>query len=143
VDGGRLIGLAALRLRREVRSVGLDQQALRRDACCRLGKRRVLRIRHVAGERDPPACGDAVLETLRHREAVQDDPDACGTLAQQRERVLGGVASVDDERLVELLRQGDLELERPHLRFARRAVAVVVQPRLANRHTARMGRVAT
>ena len=70
-------------LRRQVRRVGLDQQAVERDALGGVGELGRLRVGHVAGERDPPAFGQALVEAAGHREAVHDDLDPFGVLAQR------------------------------------------------------------
>ena len=58
-DVGGLVAAAADRLRREVRAVGLDEEAVGRHAGGGRAEVVRLRVRHVAGERDVPACARA------------------------------------------------------------------------------------
>jgi hypothetical protein len=71
---------------------------------------------------------------------VQDDLEPAGVRAEPRDGVLLGGARVDDERLGELAGDLDLRAEGPLLVGARRVVAVVVQPGLADRAAAGMRR---
>ena len=92
-----------------------------------------LRVRDVAGEREQPArFGQAVVDPLGHREAVQDDPQAPRLLAQRGDRVLVGGAGVDDERLAGLAGELDLRRKGPLLVLARGVVAVEVEAGLAD-----------
>ena len=83
---------------------------------------------------------EALLEPVGHREAVQDDLQALRLAGERRDRVVLGRARVDDERLAELARELDLRGERALLVGARRVVAVVVEPGLADREAARVAR---
>jgi hypothetical protein len=69
----RLVLLAPQRLGRQERGVGLDQQPVVRHP--RGGRPQVvgLRIGDVAGEGDPVAALQALVEAVGHREAVHDD----------------------------------------------------------------------
>ena len=69
------------------------------------------RVGEVAGERDPVAALDALVEPVGHREAVHDHAQAAAALVEHVERVLGRVARVDHERLAGLARQLDLRVE--------------------------------
>ena len=124
---------------RQVRRVGLDEQAVERGALGGLGEVLGLRVRDVAGERDPPAVVEAFVEPAGHREAVQDHLEPGGVLGERGDRVVLGRAGVDHQRLAELARQLDLRAERALLVGARRVVAVVVEAGLADRQAARVG----
>ena len=93
----------------------------------------------VAREGDPPACVQALVEAVGHREAVQDHLDAVGALAQDGDRVVLGGARVDHERLARRARELDLRVEGALLVGARRAVAEEVQAGLADRGAAGVG----
>ncbi len=139
-DVGRHVALLADRLRAEVRRVGLDQQAVRRHAQRGAAEVGVGRIGDVAGERDPVAALDALVDAVGHREAVQDHSDAVGLLLQQVERRLVGAAGVDHERLGGLARERDLGAEGAPLVGLGRSFTVEVEPGLADRAALRMGR---
>ena len=62
---------------------------------------------------------------------MEDDRPA--EVLEEACRVLVGRARVDDDRLAQLLRQLELSRERAELRVARRVVAEVVEPDLADR----------
>ena len=132
----RLVAVLADLLRRQVRGVGLDEQPVERDALGGLRQVLRLRVRDVAGERDPPAVVEALVEPVGHREAVQHDLEPVRVLGQRGDRVVLGRARVDDERLPELARDLDVVAERALLVGARRVVAVVVEPGLADRQAA-------
>ena len=137
---GRLVGLAAHGLRREIRRVGLDQQPLRGHPKRRHPQGLRLRIGDVARERDPPVrMREALLDPVGHREAVQDHAQAAGVGLEQSQRVVLGRSGVDHQRLADRARQRDLGPEGALLVVARRVVAVVVQAGLADRHALGMG----
>jgi hypothetical protein len=128
-----LVAVLADGLGRQVRRVGLDEHPVQRHALGVGRERRRLRIGHVAGERDPPAALEALVETGRHREAVEDHLDALGAGGEHVDGVVLRRAGVDDERLAGSARDLDLRQERALLVLARRAVAVVVEPGLPHR----------
>ena len=80
----------------------------------------------------------ALLQPVRHREAVQDHLEPLRLAGQRGDRVRLGRARVDDERLAELAREPDVGGERALLVGARRVVAVVVEAGLADRDAARV-----
>ena len=121
---------------RQVRRVGLDEQALDRDAPGGLLQRRRARVRDVAREARPPAALDHLVELVGQREAVQHHAPL--EPAQHGERLARGLARVDDERLPGLRRELDLPLEGTRLHLVRRALAVEVEAALADRNHARI-----
>src|SRR6185437_5062787 len=118
-----LVARAADGLRREVRAVGLGEQALGRNETRRRPKLRSLWIRYVACEGDVPAAFERRFEERRRGEAVEDDLP--GKRREQREGVLVGGPGVDDGGLSELLGEPELRLERSPLGVAGRVVAEV------------------
>ena len=100
-DVRRLVALAAVRHRRQKRAVGFDQQPIERHAARRLAQLRAFGKRHDAGERDVEAQRER-----RRRASAASPVKQCSTprsvaaafLAQDRERVLVGLAGVDDDR---------------------------------------------
>ena len=137
-DVGGPVALLAHDLRRQVRGVGLDEQAVERGAFGRFGEVLRLGVGDVAGERDPPAVLEALLEAGGHREAVQDHLEALGLLGEPLDRVVLGRAGVDDQRLAGLVRELDLRGERSLLVRAGRVVAEVVEAGLADRQAFRV-----
>ena len=100
-DVRRLVRPAADRLRREVRAVGLGEQAVRRDAAAAARERDCLRVRDVAGERDVVAAlersaraapaprssgGSTVPGSARARARVVVGGAACGSRPAARAR---------------------------------------------------------
>ena len=67
---------------------------------------------------------------------MHHDAHAVGFGGELGERLVVGRARVDHERLAGLARERDLRRERALLILARRAVAVEVETRLADRHAA-------
>ena len=131
----RLVPLPAVRHRRQKRAVGFGQQPIERHAPGRLAQRPGLGKRHDPGERDEeaerqPGVGERVVS----RETVQDAAQlAAALLAQDRQRVLVGLAGVDDDRPLQLAREPDLRAEHRVLHVTRREVVVVVEADLADR----------
>ncbi len=81
----------------------------------------------------------ARLELVGHREAVQHHLQPLGVVLEHGQRLVVGGAGVDDQRLAGAACQPDLGQEGPALILRRCALSVVVKPRLADRHAARMG----
>ena len=130
-----LVGLAAERHGREVRRVGLDQHPLHRhEPRAFLDGVRVLegddagkgnveaQVDRAAG--DVPGLGEAVHHAARLAGAL---------LGHEAQRVLGGFARVDHQRLAALLRRADVPAEALALPVERFLQAVVVEPGLADR----------
>ena len=90
---GRLVALAAHRLRREIRAVGLGEQALRRYAPCGGAQVVGVLVGDVAGERDVPAAFERGVEQRRRGEAVEDHRRrrgrAGGRACRRRRRACG------------------------------------------------------
>ena len=137
-DERRLVALLAHDLRREVGRVGLDEQPVLGHALGGRGEVGRLGVGDVAGERDPPALGQALVEAVGHREAVHDHAHPVGARPQRGDRVLLRRARVDDQRLAGGAGEVDLGVEGALLIGARRVVAEVVQAGLADRAAARM-----
>ena len=137
IDERGLVALAAHRLRREVRRVGLGEDPV--GGNLRRGEAQVdgFREGRVAGERDVPAALERSREQRRRREAVEDD--AAVEAVERGERVGVGGARVDHDGLRRL--DGDREHAREEvaLRVARRVVAEPVEPRLADGDRLRVG----
>src|SRR5439155_4294125 len=129
-DVRRLVALAAHRLRCEVRTVRLGEDAVARHAGGSVAQLRSLRIGDVPGERDVPAAVECGLDQRRRGEAVEDD-GAVETV-KTGQRVLVGRTRVDDDGLAKLARELELSLEERTLRSSRRVVAEVVETRLAD-----------
>ena len=132
-----LVRLAPARLGREVRAVGLGEKPIGGDARGALAQIGRLRVGDVAGERDVVAAFERGVEQRRRREAMQDD--GAGESGERVESRPVGRPGVDDDGLAELGRQRELGLEETQLRVARRVVAVVVEPGLADRDGAVVG----
>ena len=137
---GGLVAVLADDLGSQIGGVGLDQHPLLRHA--RGGSRELAgaRVGDVAGERDPVAPPQALLELLGHREAVHHDLHPVGFGGQLLERLAGRLPGVDDQRLAELRGQRDLGGEGALLVAVGGVVAVEVQARLADRQAAVVGR---
>ena len=101
------------------------------------------RVGDVAGEGDPVAALQALVAALGHREAVHHDLHAVGFGGQLLERLAGGRARVDHQRLADLAGERDLGGEGPLLVAVGGVVAVEVQAGLADRQAAVVGRQRT
>jgi hypothetical protein len=115
---GGLVALPAMRNRREIGAVGLDEQAVQRHEGRHLLELGGARKGHDSGQRqvvsgvqDAPGGGRVAGE------AVEDHRDVPGLLLREnRERVVLGLARVDDDRQAALPRQRDLGAEHGVLR---------------------------
>ena len=119
------------RLRREERTVGLDEDAIDVERLRGLTEMLVLRVRDVAREADPvaarralPVCDEGVAA-----ETVDHDP-LRRSFIQYSKDVGPRVADVYHERLAGVVRQCDLRPERPILVLLGRAHPEVVEPAL-------------
>ena len=140
-DVRRLVALAAHRLRREIRAVGLGEQPVGRDAASRVAQVVGVLVGDVAGERHVPA----VLE--RRRRAAAATRSSGGSTgpscaSEACARVVVGRARVDDDRLAGLACELELRVEQLLLRRVRRVVAEVVEAGLADGDRARDARAA-
>ena len=123
-------------LRREVRAVGLRQDAVGGDSRQRPAQLVGLGERDVAGEGHVVASLDGGGQQLGLGEAVEDDGAA--EPGEHRRGLGDDGTSVNHERQAELVGERDLRLEEPVLLRERRVVVVVVEPRLAHRHSLRV-----
>ena len=131
---GRLVGAAAVRHRREVRAVGLDEQPVERARARPRPARRSALLNVTMPEKLTKA------PRSRQRRASSGPPvkqwkigaggDALG--GEDVERVVPRVAGVDHERQLVLVGERDLGGERVPLRVAGRVVVVVVEAALAD-----------
>ena len=137
-DERGLVALLTDRLWTEIRGVRLHQQTLLGNPPRRSGQVGCARVGDVACEGDRVAAPQALLQPLGHREAVHHHAHPVGFRGELLERPLRRRARVDHERLTRLARQLDLRRERTLLVGARSAVAIEVQPCLADRNTARV-----
>src|SRR5215211_6620240 len=121
----------ALRRGREVRAVGLDEQAVAGDLASDLAELLRARVGDVAGERNVVAAVERDRQELGRGEAVQDD----GALEafERLRRLVRGRARMNDDGFAELGRQLEVALEELALAVMRRVVAVEVEPGLADR----------
>ena len=133
----RPVGPAAVRHRRQVGAVGLDQHPVERADGGR-GPHVVGRLeRDDARERQVPAPVEARLGLGRAAgEAVEHRALGHALGVEDGERVVPGLAGVDHERQVVLVGEADLRGEHPALHVAGRVVVVVVEPALPHRHDA-------
>ena len=134
-DEGGLVGLAALRHRREVGRVGLDQQPVERDVAHDgaqgLGRLEGddARDRDVHAERQRP---------VRHLGARAEAMDQAGEgalgvfLLEDVAGLAVGVAGMDDQRQAGLARRRDMGAEALGLLGARAVLVVEVEPGLAD-----------
>ena len=111
-DEGGLVALAPDRLGGEVGSVGLHQQPLLGHPPGCVGEIGGALVGDVAGEGDPVAAIEALLQVLGHREAVHHHLHPLGFGLELGERRLGGGPRVDHERLARLPGERDLGGER-------------------------------
>jgi hypothetical protein len=132
-DPHRLVSLPAMRHRREVGRIGLDQKAIARHHSNQIGVRPLLE-RHDAAEGDAPTRRDREFrQGLRTGVAVQDSGYSGGArLANCGSRIVLRVACVDDYRALCLVGERNLGRERGTLRIARRVVVVVVETALTH-----------
>ena len=133
---GRLVSLAAERLRREIRAVRLGKDPIGGNGRRRLPQQGGLRIGHVSRKRHVVPALERRVEQTRGREAVEDD--RAGERGQRGCSVVVGVARVDHDG--EPGGRGDLELpvEERALHLARSTVMKVVEADLADRDDGRM-----
>ena len=136
-DVGGLARPAAARLGREVRAVGLGEDAVGRHLRRRLAQLRRLRVGDVAGERDVPAPLEREREQRRRREAVEDH--GAREAGEDGRGVRVGGARVDHDGLAVRLGEREQRLEEAELGVVRGVVPVVVEPGLADGDGLRMG----
>ena len=123
-------GRPRTRLRSEVRAVGLDEDPIARESPRPHPQRGRVRVGGVPGERDVVPALDGDGDELRRREAVEDD-----RAAERLERARGlvvGLAVVDHDRELELVRERELRVEQPALLLGGRVPANGVEPGLAD-----------
>jgi hypothetical protein len=139
-DIGRLAPFSAEWNGREIGAVGLHENPIEgrpcRDIpdCARISERHDPRERQVEPQVERPRGERTVLT-----EAVNDATDFPGALPlEDRERVLGGGAGVNDDRFFYLARKPDEARKHIALNLARRMVIVVVEANLA--HGGHLGR---
>ncbi len=120
--------------RREVRGVGLQQQAIPRYEPHQIVVRPFVEG-HDPAERDVPSGIQRELgQRMGARVAVEDSHDASGSgVADDRAGIVFGISGVNHDRLVHLSSKRDLSRERGALGFARRVVVVIVESAFANR----------
>jgi hypothetical protein len=132
--------LAAATLRRQERRVGLDEHAVGRYVGGDLAQCLVLRVGQRAGEGDVEAPVErAPALVAATAEAVHDAVHGRFVLEhceQRRERV----AAVEDDRQIQLARERQVPPQRLFLLRQRRAVAVAIEARFADRRTAGVAR---
>jgi hypothetical protein len=136
-DVRRLVRPSTERLGREVRRVGLGEDAVGKDLRCREPQIRRVLVRRVAGERDVvPAlehsgqCG-GIGEAVQHDGAVER--------GELLEHVLVGRAVVNHDRFPELTRELELLPEERALAVVWRVVTVEVEAGLTHRDRAWVG----
>ena len=136
-DPRRLVPLSAIRHRREVRRIGLDQETIPGHHPNEIVVSPVLE-RNYAGERNvPPRSDREFRQGLRTRVAVQDSDDSRKTcLADCDSRIVLGVSSVDYHRTLHLVGERDLRRESSTLRIAGRIGVVVVETAFTHRYGA-------
>ena len=140
---GRLVALAAVFAGRQIGRIRLHQQPVERDSLRHLAQGLGLLERHDAGERDVEAEIEPRARQLGAAgEAVQHGRKGAPRhlLAQDRGRIIVGVARMDDKRQLRYARRGDVVAEALRLRLARAVVVEVVEPRLADGHHLGMAR---
>jgi len=111
-DEGRLVGPSPVRHGRQERTVGLDVEPVQRHRAHRLTKQFGVLERDDPGDRDVTAqleTGPRVIG--RAGETVHDGALGYAFALQKFEEVVEGVAGVDDEGEVQLVRQRDLARE--------------------------------
>ena len=120
--------------RREVRGVGLHQQAIPRYKPHQVVVRPFVES-HDPAERDVPFRVERELgQRVGARIAMEDSEDAGSSgIANDRACIVFGISGVDHDRLVDLSSECDLSGEHSALGFARRVVVVIVESALANR----------
>ena len=136
-DPRRLVALPAVRHGREVRRIGLDQQAIPWHHPNEIVVSPLLE-RHNPAERDVPTGGDREFcQRLGAGIAVQDsDNPRAACLVDHGSRIVLGVTSVDDNRTPHLVSERNLRREGATLSTARRVVVVVVEAALPHRDRA-------
>ena len=140
----RFVALAAKRIGREIRRVGFDKDAVRRQ----LGRDRAQRARvfegQNAGEGDEEAERDGAPRKLRTAgEAMQHSREGAlpGFFFENARHVGVGFARMDDQRQAGLARGGDMGAKSALLRIARAVVVVIIEPRFADRDDFRVPRM--
>src|SRR5439155_18641736 len=128
-DIRRLVALAPVWLGWQVRAVGLDHKAIRRDHPRHLRQGTRPGIRHGARQRDEePEVETAARDLEIAREAVHDPAPLARALGREdRQRLLVGVAAVDEHRLPGPPRDRQLRTIRALLSLPRREVAGEVE----------------
>jgi hypothetical protein len=132
-----LVSLPAIRRRREVWRIGLDQKSIARHHPNQIVVRPFLE-RYDPAERDVPAGGDGEFgQRLRPGITVKDSDDSSAAcLRDYGSRIVFRVPSMDNYRALCLLGQRDLGRESRTLRSAGRVVVVVIEAALADRDSA-------
>jgi hypothetical protein len=132
-----LVPFSSVRDGREVRRIGFDEQLLSWDQSEKIVVA-PFPERHDATEGDAPAgIYRELRQRVRARVAVQHTQDAgASSFADERARVILGIAGVDNNRPVFLPGERELSRERGALRLTRGVVVVVVEAALADRHRA-------
>ena len=128
-----LVARAAVRLGREVGAVGLEDERRRGSIFATSGN---LEFLYVSGPPMPmrkPRSSAWRASSTPPGKGVEDPADLRGPLlAENRYRVVEGLARVDDDRFLEIERDPDLPPEYLALPLPRRKIAVVIEPRLAD-----------
>jgi hypothetical protein len=133
-DPRRLVALAAIRHRRQVRRIGFDQQAIARHHPNEIVVSPLLEG-HDSAERHVPTASDREFgQRLRSRVAVQHSNDSGAVrVSDDRARVVLRIAGVNHHRSPRLPGELNLRLEGRALRRARRVVVVVVETAFPHR----------
>ena len=141
-DVGRFALLPSERDRREVRAVGLHEEAIERRPRRDLLHRDGILERHDAREGQvEPEIEGADRERAIFAEAVDDPTDVPRSLLfEDVERVAGRRPGVNDDGFAQLARKPDEAREDVALRTARRVVVVVVEANLAHGDDAAVAR---
>ena len=130
----QLILFSARLLGGQVRRVGFNQQPV-----ARRGGQRVAQHTRL-WKRDVPREGNVKAQSQRRARIAHGAAETVHHTAiraffrKDRQAILHRVAAVDNHRLAKLLRQPQMRAQRARLHIARRAVAVIIQPRLADGH---------
>jgi hypothetical protein len=134
-DPCRLVPFPAVRHRREIRRIGLDQKAIARHHPNEFVVSPLLE-RDYTAEGDIPTGGDRKFcQRVRTRVAVQDsNHSAAACLSYCGARIVFGITSMDDYRTPGLVRERDLRGECSPLRLARGVVIVIVEAALTYRN---------
>ena len=136
-DKSRLVAFAAMLAGREIRRIGLDQNAVGRKVCGDVAQRSRILERQNAGERDEmPERDGPAGEVGTAGKAMQHGGEGALPcfLFEDARHVVIGVARMDHQRQPGFARRRDVIAKTALLRLARRVVVVVVEAGLADRH---------